>query len=233
MDRNTSEIKPLQALVGLCIMVVIAILVGSICIAVFATLDEDEQLPAAPTSTNTPLIATPIPASTTISTVIPTTAPTIQPPAPPVGFATATPFPTHTPSASGLGVSRSTLVNLYERLDIGFEFWDSTYGNETPQYLGFTEEYEAYIELVGPAHNLTEANALVQLSPDPDKSVVIGAIMLGLLTTVIEWDGGADWLIDSLSTIDFTGTVTKSYDGYRIHLEYLEWGGVAMDITRP
>ena len=98
--------------------------------------------------------------------------------------------------------------------------------------MGLTEEYAIIVELIGPSRNLEQVSVLVPVSSDPNRSLVTGAAMLGLLTNVVEWDGGADWLIDSLSTIDITGTATRTHRGYRIHLEYYEWGAVFMEITR-
>ena len=99
--------------------------------------------------------------------------------------------------------------------------------------MGLNEEYAIVMELTGPPRNLTKVSVLAPVSSDPNRSVVTGLILISLLTNVAEWHDGIDWLTDSLSTIDITGSATRIYDGYRIHLEYYEIGAVYMDITRP
>ncbi len=176
-----------------------------------------------PTYTPTPT-ATPTPTPTPTETAVPTATP-IPTPRP-----TATPRPT--PQPRGLGVDRQSVVMQFEDPAFGFVFEDSPLLDGRQRILGQNPE-GAIVELIGQRHNLTEASITVFLSSDDYQNTINVLAMVLLINSTTSWAGGVDWLTNSMLRAVDEGSVSTTYRGYNIKLEFFDFlNGLILQITR-
>ena len=159
---------------------------------------------------------------------------------PPLATPTAMPTPVSAPTATpapqplGLGVDRQTVMEAFEDPTFGFEFENSPLLDGTPRVLGLSPE-GAWIELIGPPHNLAEASVSFEVSTDDYINTINGLYMLLLIQTVTSWQGqdSINWLTDATLRIFDEVIISRTYNGYSIRLIVLKESQVlVLEINR-
>ena len=224
-------------------MVIIAILIGGACVAVFAGSNED-AVETQPTGLPTQIVAytptatativprptdtpTSLVTATTVVTPIPTTRPTVAP----VGArATVTPHPTPD-RPTGLGISSTAIVNRF--LELGD--FDIERDGTVASIYSYDGTFQ--VGLFGPQNNISEASAIMRVTDD-DSTFILNSLLLAALTnTITSWDAtdALEWIVDATERVarNPDQAVSKRYGSYLLRLRLAaRLGLIELEITR-
>ena len=141
---------------------------------------------------------------------------------------TRRPQPTATrlplPAPRGIGLSRG---DVQSALEPGFVFDPPNVRGDGMTYVwGYSTDGLAFIELVGPAHNLQQAFILVSW-PDIREERIPGAVYLQIFSALAAptWDYH-NWLPNNIENAMLQGEVATKHRGLRITLGFFHGGQV-------
>lgn len=131
--------------------------------------------------------------------------------------------PTQSPpqkQSEGLNVSRQQIVNLYSQKEIGFKFEESSPVDGQPRVMGTSPDDLAILELIGPPENLQSASIVIFIPADRQDIILKNSVyMLGLVKNVMpEWDGGSDWVVNSLEKLFEEETISTTQGNKYVEL---------------
>ncbi len=129
----------------------------------------------------------------------------------------------------GIGVSRAAIQSVYEKPELGFKFEKGEPVDGQPQVIGRAPNGLAFVQLIGPEEDLTQATIMVGIPNDnPQALVENSAYMLGLLKLAApDWKEGADWLSSNLVKAVEEGEVATTHGNLRIRLQAIKELGMA------
>ena len=133
----------------------------------------------------------------------------------------------------GIGVSRQAIQSVYEGPDIAFTFESAPLADGTPRVVGESPDGLAFLELIGPEHDITKSTIMVGMPSDaPGVIVMNAAYMLGLLKHAVPaWTGAADWLADNLAAAAEKGEARTAHGNVDVSLtSHSELGMVLLTV---
>ena len=139
--------------------------------------------------------------------------------------------PTTVPERRGLGITRSSVVSKFTEASLGFTFRErQILGDGNQRVLGLSRNNQVLIELIGPAHDLTEASASAEITGGARNATMNGLAMAGLLKHVFpDWTGSTDWLTGAMRRALSGGTTSStSRNGVPVEFQYHESLGIAV-----
>lgn len=121
----------------------------------------------------------------------------------------------------GIGVSRAEIQSVYESPELGFKFEKGEPVDGQPQVIGRSPNGLAYIQLIGPEDNITQASIMVGIPNDNPVAVVENGIyMLGLVKKAApDWSEGPDWVTENLAKAVEKGEISTTHGDLRINLQ--------------
>lgn len=129
----------------------------------------------------------------------------------------------------GIGVSRASIQSVYEKPELGFKFEKGEPVDGQPQVIGRAPNGLAFVQLIGPEEDLTQATIMVGMPNDDPKALVENSVyMLGLLKLAApDWKEGPDWLSNNLVKAVEEGEVATTNGNLRIRLQAIKELGMA------
>lgn len=130
---------------------------------------------------------------------------------PPVAAAPPVATPVAAPQPDGIGVSRAAVQSIFEQSQIGFKFEQSSDVQGQSRVIGESPNGLAFVELIGPSSNLTNATIVIGFpSDDQQARMLSAAYILGFIKNAApEWTDGNDWVAKNMAALT-NGSATET-----------------------
>lgn len=116
---------------------------------------------------------------------------------------------------SGIGVSRKSIIDIYEKPALGFSFKEGAPTNGKDNYIATKEGH--IIQLLGRSDNLSEASVIVFLNSDTEQNLLSFTRVVGFANIIDS--NSVDWVTDEF--LKATANPTKSYSNTKVFDEKL------------